>query len=148
MLEVHKRVMIDDGPFSTKCILYSPDGKIQGAASELAEDEPEFNAEDTLKCFCPYIGVDVNTDTGLGIFANRAEITINMSSVKIGIIEKGWMIDVWFPTLGAWKKFKCENVACDRMIGVYLIRPSLVSGDKCSENFTDMKIGGLNEFNI
>ncbi len=149
MLESDKLVMFDNGLFSTDCILYSPDGKTQGLGATLAKDNPDYNSEDRIKCFCPYIGIDVNTDTGLGIFADRAEITINISSVKIGTIEKGWLIDVYFPSLKKWIKFKCEHAAIDRMIGTYLIRPTLVEKKiQNVSNASKLRIGGLGENNI
>lgn len=125
MLEIDKQAVIDNGLFSTKCILYSPDGKVQGRGSTLSEDDPDFNKDDKLNCFAPFIGIDISTDTGLGIFADRAEITINLSSVKIGVIKEDWLIDMYFHSIRKWKKFKCEHIAIDRMLGLYLIKPSI-----------------------
>lgn len=125
MFENDKQTIIDNGLFSAKCILYSPDGKVQGRGSTLSEDDPGFDKEDKLSCFAPFIGIDISTDTGLGIFADRAEITINLSSVKIGVIKEDWLIDVYFHSIRKWKKFKCEHIAIDRMLGLYLIKPSI-----------------------
>lgn len=125
MLENDKQAIVDNGLFSTKCILYSPDGKVQGRGSTLPEDDPDYDKDDKLGCFAPFIGIDISTDTGLGIFADRAEVTINISSVTIGIIDEKWLIDVYFPSVKTWKKFKCEHVAIDRMLGLYLIKPSI-----------------------
>ncbi len=125
MLENDKQVIIDNGLFSTKCILYNSHGEVQGRGSTLSEDDPDFNKDDKLNCFAPFIGIDINTDTGLGIFADRAEVTINISSVKIGVIAENWLIDIYFPSIKEWKKFKCEHVAIDRTLGIYLIKPSI-----------------------
>lgn len=125
MLEIDKQAVIDNGLFSTKCILYSPDGKVQGRGSTLSKDDPDFNKDDKLNCFAPFIGIDISTDTGLGIFADRAEVTINISSVNIGVIAENWLIDIYFPSIKKWKKFKCEHIAIDRMLGLYLIKPSI-----------------------
>ena len=125
MLEIDKQAIVDNGLFSTKCILYAPDGKVQGRGSTLPEDDPDYDKDDKLGCFAPFIGIDISTDTGLGIFADRAEVTINISSVTIGIIDEKWLIDVYFPSVKMWKKFKCEHVAIDRMLGLYLIKPSI-----------------------
>lgn len=125
MLENDKQAIVDNGLFSTKCILYSPDGKVQGRGSTLPEDDPDYDKDDRVGCFAPFIGIDISTDTGLGIFADRAEVTINISSVTIGIIDEKWLIDVYFPSVKTWKKFKCEHVAIDRMLGLYLIKPSI-----------------------
>lgn len=125
MLEIDKQTIVDNGLFSTKCILYSPDGKIQGRGSTLSENDPDYDKDDKLGCFAPFIGIDISTDTGLGIFADRAEITINMTSVKIGVVDKDWLIDIYFPSIKEWKKFKCEHVAIDRMLGIYLIKPTI-----------------------
>ncbi len=125
MLENDKQAIVDNGLFSTKCILYSPDGKVQGRGSTLPEDDPDYDKDDKVGCFAPFIGIDISTDTGLGIFADRAEVTINISSVTIGIIDEKWLIDVYFPSVKMWKKFKCEHVAIDRMLGLYLIKPSI-----------------------
>lgn len=125
MLEIDKQAVIDNGLFSTKCILYSPDGKVQGRGSALSEDDPDYNKDDKLGCFAPFIGIDISTDTGLGIFADRAEVTINLTSVKIGVVDKDWLIDIYFPSIKEWKKFKCEHVAIDRMLGIYLIKPTI-----------------------
>ena len=125
MLEIDKQAIVDNGLFSTKCILYSPDGKVQGRGSTLPEDDPDYDKDDRVGCFAPFIGIDISTDTGLGIFADRAEVTINISSVTIGIIDEKWLIDVYFPSVKTWKKFKCEHVAIDRMLGLYLIKPSI-----------------------
>lgn len=125
MLENDKQAIVDNGLFSTKCILYSPDGKVQGRGSTLPEDDPDYDKDDKVGCFAPFIGIDISTDTGLGIFADRAEVTINISSVAIGIIDEKWLIDVYFPSVKTWKKFKCEHVAIDRMLGLYLIKPSI-----------------------
>lgn len=125
MLEIDKQAVIDNGLFSTKCILYSPDGKVQGRGSTLSEDDLDFNKDDKLNCFAPFIGIDISTDTRLGIFADRAEITINLSSVKIGVIKEDWLIDVYFHSIRRWQKFKCEHVAIDRLLGIYLIKPSI-----------------------
>ncbi len=125
MLENDKQAIVDNGLFSTKCILYSPDGKVQGRGSTLPEDDPDYDKDDKVGCFAPFIGIDISTDTGLGIFADRAEVTINISSVTIGIIDEKWLIDVYFPSVKTWKKFKCEHVAIDRMLGLYLIKPSI-----------------------
>lgn len=144
--EFDKQTIIDNGLFSTKCILYNPDGRIQGKGATLSQNDAEFNSDDKLSCFSSFIGIDISTDTGLGIFADRAEITINISSVKIGIIEKDWLIDVYFPSIKKWQKFKCEFVAIDRMMGTYLIKPSLV--EKKVGSMNNLRIGGLGEFNI
>ena len=125
MLENDKQAIVDNGLFSTKCILYSPDGKVQGRGSTLPEDDPDYDKDDKVGCFAPFIGIDISTDTGLGIFADSAEVTINISSVTIGIIDEKWLIDVYFPSVKTWKKFKCEHVAIDRMLGLYLIKPSI-----------------------
>ncbi len=146
MLEFDKQTIIDDGLFSTKCILYNPDGRIQGKGATLSLNDANFNPQDSLYCFSPFIGLDISTDTGLGIFADRAEITLNMSSVKIGIVEKGWIIEVYFPSIRKWQKFKCEFVAIDRMMGIYLIKPSLV--EEKVGNVNNLRVGGLGEFNI
>lgn len=132
LFEKHKRAIVDNGPFSTKCILRSPEGKIQ----------------DDLNCFSPYIGIDVNTDTGLGVFADRAEITINLSSVKIGTIAEDWLIDVYYPMINQWVKFKCEHVAIDRMLGIYLIKPSLAQKQIQSQDIKSFKLGRFNETNF
>ena len=125
MLEIDKQTIVDNGLFSTKCILYSPDGKIQGRGSTLSENDPDYDKDDKLGCFAPFIGVDISTDTGLGIFADSAEVTINLTSVKIGVVDKDWLIDIYFPSIKDWKKFKCEHVAIDRMLGIYLIKPTI-----------------------
>ena len=125
MLEIDKQTIVDNGLFSTKCILYSPDGKIQGRGSTLSENDPDYDKDDKLGCFAPFIGIDISTDTGLGIFADRVEVTINMTSVKIGVVDKDWLIDIYFPSIKEWKKFKCEHVAIDRMLGIYLIKPTI-----------------------
>lgn len=125
MLEIDKQTIVDNGLFSTKCILYSPDGKIQGRGSTLSENDPDYDKDDKLGCFAPFIGVDISTDTGLGIFADSAEVTINLTSVKIGVVDKDWLIDIYFPSIKEWKKFKCEHVAIDRMLGIYLIKPTI-----------------------
>lgn len=146
MLKQDKQVILDDGLFSTDCILYSPDGKTQGLGATLPKDDKNYNADDKLRCFSPYIGIDINTDTGLGVFADRAEITINLSSVEIGVIEKGWIIDVYFHSIKKWVKFKCEHVAIDRLMGAYFIRPSLV--EKKLQNVSSLRMGGLGGINI
>ena len=140
MLEIDKQAVIDNGLFSTKCILYSPDGKVQGRGSTLPEDDPDYNKDDKLGCFAPFIGIDISTDTGLGIFADSAEVTINLSSVNIGVINKDWLIDIYFPSIKEWKKFKCEHVAIDRLIGVYLIKPTIA---KDIPDITSLRTGNF-----
>lgn len=127
MLKQDKRAIFKDGPFSTKCILYNTEKKkIQGLGSTLSTDNPNYDPDDVLMCIAPFIGLDIDITTGFGAFADRAEITLNMDDITIGDIKNDWCIDVWFPTISKWFSFKVENVAPDRMLGTYLIKPTLI----------------------
>lgn len=127
MLKQDKRVIIKDGPFSTKCILYdSKKEKVQGLGSTLPANTDGYDKDDVLMCFAPFIGLDIDLTTGFGAFADRAEITLDMNDITIGDIKNDWYIDVWFPNISKWISFKTENVAPDRLLGLYLIKPTLI----------------------
>ena len=127
MLQVHKRVIIDSNPFAVPCVIFNEDStKSQGNGAILPETDPMDNPDDKLACIAPYIGVDISTETGMGVFCDRCEIAINADSVKIGEISEGWRINVFFKAINKWHSFKVEHCAYDRSMGTYLIKPTII----------------------
>lgn len=147
LLKQDKRAIIKDGPFSTKCILYdSKREKVQGLGSTLPVDSIGFDKTDVLMCFAPFIGLDIDISTGLGAFADRAEITLDMNDIMIGDIKNDWFIDVWFPNINKWVNFRTENVAPDRLLGLYLIKPTIIQ--KRVGTLEHIALGGKDGTNI
>lgn len=148
MLKQDKRVIIKDGPFSTKCILYdSKKEKVQGLGSTVPVDDARYNKSDVLMCIAPFIGLDIDMTTGLGAFADRAEITLDINDITIGDIKNDWYIDVWFPNISKWISFQTENVALDRMLGIYLIKPTVIQAG-FGTKIKRVALGGTNGTDI
>lgn len=148
ILKQDKRAIIKDGPFSTKCILYdSKKEKIQGLGSTLPVNTAGYDKDDVLMCFAPFIGLDIDLTTGFGAFADRAEITLDMNDITIGDIKTDWYIDVWYPIISKWINFKVESVAPDRMLGLYLIKPTVIQKGN-STLIGRTVLGGINGSNI
>ena len=144
ILKQDKRAIIKDGPFSTKCILYDlKKENVQGLGSTLPVNTVGYDKDDVLMCFAPFIGLDIDVTTGFGAFADHAEITLDLNDITIGDIKPDWCIDVWFPNISKWISFKVESVALDRLLGLYLIKPTIIQKNT-STPISRVALGGVN----
>lgn len=133
MLDRHKSMcLIDSNPLAVNCILSNVNSSAtQGQGALLPPDSSSYNPQDSLKCIPNYIGMEISTDTGLGVYGDSAECLINMRSVKIGEVTKGWKIKIKYPMLDKLLSFCIEHVAIDRIQGIYLCDLRLIE-----ENYT------------
>ena len=131
MLKIHKEtVLLSGNGFSVDCILKPKNS----------------NAEFDLRGFSSFIGVSFD-DSGMGYFGDSFELTIDFNALKEKtdlIPTEGWEVIVKFPQMnGEPVKFRIENVATDRLLGMYLIKCSASTSNGKGKTVQRKSSGGL-----
>jgi len=121
LLKLHKQAVISNGGTSVPCILTSFSAQ-QGKGATLTVDDPDYDSLDSLNCIANFIGLDISTDTGMGVVGDSAQAILNLDDIKIGVPEENWKITIYFPMIGKFIKFKIENSPIDRTQGICLLK--------------------------
>ncbi|MBR1948222.1 MAG: hypothetical protein IKA30_00340 [Alphaproteobacteria bacterium] len=131
MLKIHKEtVLLSGNGFSVDCIL----------------KPTKSHAGFQLKGFSSFIGVSFD-ESGMGCFSDSFELTIDFNALKEQtdlMPTRAWELIVNFPQMdGTPVKFRIENVALDRTLGMYLIKASASTSNGEGKTVQRQSSGGL-----
>lgn len=131
LLKKHNKQILDNGLFSTPCVLTDKTGKKYGVKDIKSE----------LKCFAPFIGMTLSLDEMTQVIGDSCEATLNIGSIQV-IPQEGWTIEIYYPHLTAWLQFDIKSIATDRMLGWYYFKLSMQKPQGQSKVIERMRIGG------
>lgn len=131
ILKIHKEtVLLSGNGFAVDCILRPT----------------KSHAGFSVKGFSTFIGVTFD-ESGMGCFGDSFELTIDINALKPLtdlMPTRAWEVDVCFPQMNNKPvRFRIENVALDRTLGMYLIKCSASTSNGKGKTAQRQSSGGL-----
>lgn len=112
--------LIYEGAGSVLCSLSDGTSAI-GEGAMLPTDDPSYDASDVLRGLPSFTGASYDSDTGLMVSADQAEIGVLQSSVTLGRPEAGWMCTMRNFD-GTDVTYRIFDVLQDRTLGAYRLK--------------------------